>query len=226
MLAQQVIHRHRHVRHQHPAGAQAVAVHVAHITAQCVQEPMHLALRMMETPGAGPAVRTAEDRRIAVGRDDAAQFAGDHIDRMVPVDLDERLAAAAHARITPPGRVRIEPAGAHRRALHPDRRLVGLPHRRADRGRIGIAGVRPQADGAIPVAQHFVGAPVRGGQFTVDGPGFHGDNSACSCIQRYPRNDRPGSDRRLPAVWRAVSFEENLQCAARPPMTVRRFREP
>ena len=59
------------VRQDHSRGAGAIAVHRTHIAAEChVQEAMNLALRVMETPGARPAIGAAEHRgRAIVGPD-------------------------------------------------------------------------------------------------------------------------------------------------------------
>ena len=61
-----VVHVRDDVRHQRSPGAQAVAIHAAHVAAQEVQEAVQLTDGVMKTPRAGPAVRAAENRAIAV----------------------------------------------------------------------------------------------------------------------------------------------------------------
>jgi len=56
------------VRQQHLRRADAVAVPRGRVAAEQAEEPVQLALRVVEPPGAGPAVRPAEDRLVAVGR--------------------------------------------------------------------------------------------------------------------------------------------------------------
>ena len=76
------------------------------VSAKHFQEAMHLALRVVEPPGAGPAVRAAVDRLVAVGVDDAAQFAGQQFGELVPGHGDELVGAARRAG---PGPVASQP---------------------------------------------------------------------------------------------------------------------
>jgi hypothetical protein len=59
------------MRQDHGRGAGAVAVHRTHIAAEHrVQEAMNLALRVVETSGAGPAIGAAEHcGRAIIGSD-------------------------------------------------------------------------------------------------------------------------------------------------------------
>src|SRR5947209_9669338 len=82
------------MRHRHARGAEAVGVDAAHVAAERVEEAMHLALRVMEAPGARPAVGPAEDRRVAVRVNHALEFAGQTLRRLFPVELDEGVRAA------------------------------------------------------------------------------------------------------------------------------------
>ena len=52
---------------------------------------MDLALRVVETAGARPAVGAAINGRIAVLPPHPVDLAGDEIERGVPIHLDERL---------------------------------------------------------------------------------------------------------------------------------------
>ena len=58
--------RAENVGQDHRRRTRAVAVDRAHVTAGQIQEAVDLALRVVETPGAGPAVGAAEDRAGAI----------------------------------------------------------------------------------------------------------------------------------------------------------------
>ncbi len=90
----QLVYAAQHVRQQRAARAEAVARHVAHVAADRVHEAMHLALRVVEAPGAPPAVRAREDRLVAVRGLHPLQLRRDEIERLVPGHFDERLGAA------------------------------------------------------------------------------------------------------------------------------------
>ena len=96
---------------------------------------MHLALGVMKPACAGPAVRAAVDRLVAVGVDDAAQFAGQEVGELVPRDGDELVGAAAGARAGPVA----QPAATHRGSG--DARAVpdGAGQVAQQRRRVGVA---------------------------------------------------------------------------------------
>ena len=73
-LEQVVVGAH-HPGHDHPGGAEAVGVARKGIATKTVQEPVYLALGVVETSGTGPAIGTPVDRLVSVGVDDAAEFA-------------------------------------------------------------------------------------------------------------------------------------------------------
>ena len=78
---------------------------------------MELTLRVMEPAGAGPAVRAAVDRLVAVRCRTRCKLAGDEIERFGPLDLDELVGAA---RASGPGPFSSQPlrtAGRVTRAL-------------------------------------------------------------------------------------------------------------
>ncbi len=157
------------VRQQHLGGADAVGVPRVGEAAGQVQETVQLALRVVEAAGAGPAVRAAEDRLVAVGAPHARELPGEQVERVVPGDLDELL--AARARTTGPG-PSLEPAPPDRRRGDPRR----VPQRAGDvaeqrRGR-RVCGVRHDGDLAAGRHPDAVGAPVRGGR------GRHGVHGA------------------------------------------------
>ena len=132
---EQVIVGSHHPRHDHPGRAQAVGVPRKCISAKEFQEAMHLALGMVEPPGAGPAVRAAVDRLVAVGVDHAAQLAGQQLGELVPGDGHELVGAARRAR---PGPV-AQPTAAHGRGGDP-RPMTDRPGQVAQqRRRIGVA---------------------------------------------------------------------------------------
>ena len=57
--------------HDDLAGADAVGVDVPRIAADAIEEALHHALRVVETPRTGPTVGPREDRVVAVGFDDS-----------------------------------------------------------------------------------------------------------------------------------------------------------
>ncbi len=93
---------------QHRGGAEAVAVHVPHVAAEAVQEPVHLALRVVEPARAGPAVRAAVHRFRPVIAVDPAQLPGQQVQRHVPGHRHERPVAAPRST-----RAVVQPALAH-----------------------------------------------------------------------------------------------------------------
>src|SRR5262245_24496772 len=82
------------MRQQYDRRADAVAVAMRREAADQIQEAMQLARALMEHSGARPTVRPAEDRAIAVLGDDAFQFVGGTVERFVPRQCDEFVAAA------------------------------------------------------------------------------------------------------------------------------------
>ncbi len=123
------IHGRHDVRHQHARRAQAVGVGMPHITAHGIEEAVHLALRVVKAPGAGPAVGTTEDRRVAVRLAHALQFTGNQVQRFVPRYLYELFLAAQPAlRICCFAARCGKPAAPHGRPLHTQRTLDGVQH--------------------------------------------------------------------------------------------------
>jgi len=151
------VERAQDVRQDHRGGPGAVRVHRADITAEHgVQEPVHLALRMMEAAGAGPAIRATEDRMRPMRIADASKLRGEQVERPVPRHRNEGVAAA--------------PVGLARAVLQPP-----TPHHRmgdaglvAKRGReivqdaiwIRIGRMRPNRQAPIRPAR-AEGAPMR-----------------------------------------------------------------
>ena len=154
------------VRQQHLRGAQAVGVARGDVTAAEREEPVQLALRVVEPPGTGPSVRAPEDRFVAVRPAYPGQLGRDQVQRLVPADFAERVVPAP---VTGTGAV-LEPAAAHRWPSHPG----GVPQRAGDvaeqRGRRRVVGVRRDHDLPVRLALHPVSAPVRGRR-----PGAHAE---------------------------------------------------
>ena len=113
--------------------AEAVGVAQKSISAKKFQESMDLALRVVEPACAGPAVRAAVDRLVAVGVDDAAQLAGQQFGELVPGDGHELGGAA---RRTWPGPSRSQP-----------RRTAGVAMR--DRCRMAPGRLPSSGDGSV-----------------------------------------------------------------------------
>ena len=118
---------------------------------------MHLALGVMEAARARPAVGAAEHGARAARIADAAEFVAEQIERLLPTDGDELIAAAAIVR----ARSALEPAAADRRLG--DARL--MPQRAGeiadDAVRIGVARIGPDLEPgfALTRGKH---APMRG----------------------------------------------------------------
>jgi len=108
-----VVHVRDDVRHQCSPGAQAVAIHATHVAAEEVQEAMQLTDGVMKTPRAGPSVRAAENRAIAVLGEHANELACDELRGGCPIDLDEWFASTPLVVRT---RTAFQKASAHGRA--------------------------------------------------------------------------------------------------------------
>ncbi len=149
--------RAHHARHDDAGRTEGIGVYRAGVAAEHVEEPVHLALRVVETAGAGPAVGTAEDRPVAVPFDDATQFARQQFRQLVPRHGHELVGAADLGRAG----TRLEPAP-------PDRRpgdAGAVPHRPGqvaeDRGRIGVPRIRVHGAHVTVGGLDIEHAPVR-----------------------------------------------------------------
>jgi hypothetical protein len=118
---------------------------------------MNLALRVMEAARARPAVGTAEDGTRAARVADARQLVPQQVERLLPADGDEFVAAAAIIRAGAP----LKPAAADR--WLGDARLVAQCAGKIvdDAVRIRVPRIRPdlQPRFALTRREH---APVRG----------------------------------------------------------------
>ena len=110
------------------------------MAADAVQEPVHLALRVMEAPGGTPAIRAPENRLVAVGLANPVEFDGRDVRRLVPRQFHEIVRSAAVA--VPP----FQPAPADGRSADTrpmvDRRGKDV----GDRGRVRVVSERPGRD--------------------------------------------------------------------------------
>src|SRR5476651_343165 len=79
---------------QHDRRAGAVGVDRARVAADEVEHALELVLGLMKDPGAGPAVRTAEDALVSMANANAIQFGRHRSDCLGPADLDELVATA------------------------------------------------------------------------------------------------------------------------------------
>jgi hypothetical protein len=137
--------------------AEAVVGVLVDEAAECREEAPRLRARVMEDAGRPPARRAAHDGGVPVLTLDAPKLTGDEIERTLPADWHETLAATAFARAPSAG----EKALAHHRRGDAVRRMHSLRDRLDQRRRIGVTLEWPDADDA-PVADLGVeGAPVR-----------------------------------------------------------------
>ena len=156
-LAQQVGPTAEDPREHHLGRADAVGVQRADVPAEAVQEAVHLALGVVEAPGAGPAVRAAEHRLRARAAVDAGELGGEPVEHLVPAHSDERVCASGHIR---PGAA-LQPPAAHHRLGDPQRVSQRTDEVAEERGRGGVQRVRPHGrDLATCVDIGGEGAPV------------------------------------------------------------------
>ena len=114
---QELAHRSDDVRHDDGLGAVAVGVLTAHVAAQAVEEPVELALRVVEAAGAAPAVRAAVDGRAAVPLVHTRELARQHPEGRRPAHGHEGLGAP----VVVGSRPSIQPSGADHRLGDPRR---------------------------------------------------------------------------------------------------------
>ena len=144
------------VRQYHRRGARAVAADRPDIAAGHIEKPVELAWRIVEAPGARPSIGPAEDPDWAMSRVDALQFRRDEIDRALPLDRHEPVAAAAAIGAG----AALEPAAPDHRPGDPGM----MRHRGGDiaeqRRRSGVARMRHDFDAAV-ADHHRKRAPMR-----------------------------------------------------------------
>ncbi len=147
------------MRHDRLRAAGGIAAERGDVTADAVEEPVHLALRVMKAPGRTPPVGPAKDRFVPIGAPHPVDIFRRDIERLVPGQLDEILAPPA------PGRAVFQPATADRRA----RNARAVMHRRRqdfrDQRRMWIFGKRAGRDNPVPRDIDFERAPMARGDF-------------------------------------------------------------
>ena len=85
-------------RHDDAGRAETVGVPRKGIPAKKFQKAVYLTLRVVEPTRAGPPVRAAVDRFVAVGIDDAAQLTCEQLGEVVPRHTDEFVGASQGGR--------------------------------------------------------------------------------------------------------------------------------
>ena len=153
------------------------------VAAEQFEEPVQLALRVVEPAGAGPPVRAAEDRLVAVGvaRPGAARRRAGRAPR--PTDFDERVGARA-------GRSGPGPCSSQ-------------PRRTAGRGHAGRV---TQPPGTLPSSGD--GAGSAGCGVTVDLP-----SGSSAPVRAPVRGRRPGADAGEPIRVRPSPPGRAVGCA-------------
>ena len=152
------VQRSENVAHQHRACGVAVGLARVGEAADGREEPAQLILRVMEAARARPSVGTAEDRAIAVLANHPLQFTGHQIDRPIPRDLNEPIAAATivrHARTV------LQPALANRGPRDAAMMVDRIGNRRQHRRRIGIVRKGLDLDQSAILDDRVEGAPMR-----------------------------------------------------------------
>jgi hypothetical protein len=94
LLCPHYIHVHEDARQQRSRSTEAVRSQMGDITAKAIHEAVHLALRMMKTSRARPAVRSREYRAVAELRGDTLDFRRGNVECLIPRHIDESLRAA------------------------------------------------------------------------------------------------------------------------------------
>ena len=106
-----------------------VGVFGSRVAAYAVQEAMQLALGVVETSGAGPAVRAAEDCLVSEFAAHPIQFIGDKCIGAIPTDGDKRIDSPSSGQRA---RAVLQPAFANHGRFHPRRTVLDVENSRAD----------------------------------------------------------------------------------------------
>ena len=125
--------------------------------ALAVQEPLELALGVVEPAGAGPSIGAREDRLIAMRVTDAGDFGRDPVQCLVPRDLNETVLPALFAALSRPP---FEPALANGRPQHAGAARKAAGDVVVDGGWIEIAGMGLDGFDRRSVRQDPAQAPV------------------------------------------------------------------
>ena len=150
-----VVERAQHMGDEDLRGRQRVAVDRRRVAADAVEEPVELALRVVEPASARPAVGPSEDRLVAVFGPHPVEFGGGEIECLVPRDLDVAVGAAL---VVGAGAV-AKPALADRRTRHAAS-FRALHHVLVERRRRRVVGVAGDGDDAVVLDGHPERSPV------------------------------------------------------------------
>jgi hypothetical protein len=144
------------VRQQDLRRGVAMRVDRRSIAAAKIEEAVQLALRMVEAPGAGPAVGPAKDRRVAMQAPNPGDLGGDEAVGVIPRHGDEGFAPAAF----PAGWAVPQPTLPHHRLADTQRVIQRAGYGLSDRRRVRITWQRVQRDQAVACHASLKCAPM------------------------------------------------------------------
>ncbi len=142
------------------SGGDTVGIGTGGIAAKQIEEAMQLALRMMEAPGARPAVGTAIDRLITVGIFYPPQLTGHQRQRLLPTHFHKGFFTTSLT----VGRLALQVAEPHRRPPYAAVALHRTRHREANLRRIAVPLNGLDGSQYSVISGHPIGAPVGHGQ--------------------------------------------------------------
>jgi hypothetical protein len=148
-----------HVGHDGLRASRGIAAERGDIAADAVEEPVCLALGMVEAPRRGPAVGAAEDRLVAVFAANAVDLMRRDVECLVPGKLDKVVAAA------PAALGLVQPTSADRGTQDAGLVMDGGGEDVGDTRGIGIPGERARDNHAAIGDIHLEGAPMAGSDF-------------------------------------------------------------
>ena len=151
----------QHMRYDHLGSGIAVGVHRAGEPTDAVQKPFHLALRMVEPPGAGPAIRPGIDRLIAVFAAHPVKLSGDQTARLGPADRHKGILAAL---VSGGARPALKPAFPDHRLRNPGRCIQHIDDALPNGRRITVFLESAQSSHPTALAVDTVGTPMAGSQ--------------------------------------------------------------
>ena len=144
------------VGQQHLGPAERVAPDGEGVAADAVEEPVQLALRVVEAAGAGPAVGAAEDRLVAVLGPHARQLTGHEVEGLCPADLHEVVVSPALVGPRP----LFEPAPTYGGTGDPRRTLDRVQEVVEEGRRVGVVTMARHVGDAVVIDGHRERAPV------------------------------------------------------------------
>ena len=151
----------QHMGHDRLRRAEGIGAEGGREPAPHVQEPLQLALRVVEPPGGAPAIGPGVDRAVAMVAAHAGQLIRDEGFKLLPRDLDIALfSAQLGARARPVA----QPAFPHHRRGDACGRMERRDDAGADGRRVRVFLERMQGLDAAILHLDAVGSPVGGGQ--------------------------------------------------------------